>query len=95
MTKKRQHPCHSTQLKKLNRIAGQVDGLKKMIEERRYCPDILMQCRAARAAIKNVEAEIMTTHLNHCVQGAMEAVDTKNLAEKMEEINKIFSKYSE
>jgi CsoR family transcriptional regulator, copper-sensing transcriptional repressor len=95
MAKKHEHPSHEAQLKKLNRVAGQIEGLKKMIEERRYCPDILTQCRAARAAIKGIEAEIMTAHLNHCVQHAMEQGDAKHVATKLEEINKIFVKYSE
>ncbi|MBN8543794.1 MAG: metal-sensitive transcriptional regulator [Alphaproteobacteria bacterium] len=95
MSKKHEHPSHAAQLKKLNRVAGQIDGLKKMIEERRYCPDILTQCRAARAAIKSIEAEIMTRHLQHCVQHALENGDAKNVATKLEEIEKIFAKYSD
>lgn len=88
-------PSHATQLKKLNRIAGQVEGLKKMIEACRYCPDILTQCRAVRAAIKSIEAEIMTRHLQHCVQHAMESSDSKQIAIKLEEIEKIFATYSD
>lgn len=95
MVKKHEHPSHDAQLKKLNRVAGQVEGIKKMVEERRYCPDILTQLRAARAAIKSIEADIMTKHLHHCVQSAMEEGDAKGVATKLEEINKIFSKYSE
>lgn len=94
MVKKHEHPSHDVQLKKLNRVSGQVEGIKKMVTERRYCPEILAQLRAARAAIKSIESDIMTTHLQHCVQSAIEGGDTKNVAAKLEEINAIFNKYS-
>jgi len=95
MVRKHEHPAHDVQLKKLNRVSGQVDGIKKMVIERRYCPEILMQLRAVRAAIKSIEANIMTAHLHHCVQSAMEEGDSKNISAKLDEINRIFSKYSE
>ena len=67
----KEHPCHQSEIGKLNRISGQVEGIKKMIEDGRYCPDILTQLRAARAAIRTVEANILETHLQHCVTDAL------------------------
>ena len=52
------HPDHSTHKKRLNRVRGQIDGIEKMIDERRYCPDILIQLRAASKALESIEAEI-------------------------------------
>ena len=84
------HPDHSKLVKRLNRIEGQVAGIRKMIEERRYCLDILAQTRAAQSAIKGVEAEILSTHLAHCVKDALHEKDEAAVDQKLEEIIKIF-----
>ena len=64
---KHRHPCHKQEIPRLNRVIGQLEGVKKMIEELRYCPDILIQLRAARSAIRAVESNILKTHLQSCV----------------------------
>ena len=87
-----QNPCHSAELPKLNRISGQIEGIKRMIENERYCPDILTQLRAARAAIRTVEAHILENHLQHCVA---EAMNKDNAQEKIEEIKTLFKRYDE
>jgi DNA-binding FrmR family transcriptional regulator len=51
----------------LNRIAGQIEGIKKMVDEGRYCPEILSQLRAVRSAVKGIETEILRRHLSSCV----------------------------
>ena len=51
-------PNHSENLPRLNRISGQIDGIKKMIEEERYCLDIVNQIKAVRSALKSVEKNI-------------------------------------
>ena len=53
--------------KRLNRIEGQVRGLVRMVEEKRYCVDILTQIRAARAALRRVEEAVLREHVEHCV----------------------------
>ncbi len=58
-------------LNRLNRIEGQVRGVARMVEEDRYCIDILTQLRALKAALGKVEGELLRTHLEHCVTGAM------------------------
>ena len=69
------HPSHSDQVNRLNRIAGQVTGVVKMIEDQRYCADILTQIKAIKSAIRSVESNIVETHLNHCVTRAIEGKD--------------------
>ena len=61
------HPDHIKQISRLNRVSGQLEGVKKMIEGQRYCPDILKQLKAARSAIKSLENSILETHLVNCV----------------------------
>jgi CsoR family transcriptional regulator, copper-sensing transcriptional repressor len=63
-------------LKRLKRIEGQVRGLQNMIEEERYCIDILTQVSAARAALDGVALGVMEDHVRHCVRdGGDEKVD--------------------
>lgn len=89
MTKKQNlplHPTHQAQVKKLNRVIGQLEGIKRMIEERRYCTDIITQTRAASSALKNIELSILETHLGHCVS---EAFNSKNQAKSQIKINEL------
>lgn len=63
-----QHPDHTAELPRLKRIIGQLEGVKRMVEERRYCPDIIQQLRAANSAIKVLEIEILKGHLASCIR---------------------------
>ena len=58
-------------LKRLRRIEGQVRGLQKMIEEDRYCPDILTQVSSVQEALRAVGRELMRNHLKHCATQAI------------------------
>lgn len=89
------NPCHHKELKQLNRISGQLDGIKKMIDEGRYCPDILTQLRAVRSSIKTVEANILETHLGHCVHDAFADGSQKKREEKVEEVKELFKRYND
>lgn len=65
---------------RLNRIDGQILGIKKMIEENRYCPDVLMQVSAVQASLNSFNKELLATHIRTCVvddirEGKEEAVD--------------------
>src|SRR5215212_7211142 len=62
-------------LNRLNRIEGQVRGVSRMIEEDRYCIDVLTQLRAVRAAVAKVETEMLRDHLGHCIEGAIVSGD--------------------
>lgn len=58
-------------LNRLSRIEGQVRGVARMVEDDRYCIDVLTQLQAIRAAVKRVESELLKTHLDHCVTQAL------------------------
>jgi DNA-binding FrmR family transcriptional regulator len=72
--------------KRLSRIEGQVRGLSKMVEEDRYCIDILTQVQAARAALVKVEAELLKDHLGHCIEGAIVSGDKEEQRRKAAEL---------
>lgn len=65
----RDQPKHQNSSALVNRIAGQVTAIGKMIAEDRYCPDILNQVRAARAALRTLESRILESHIRSCVRG--------------------------
>jgi DNA-binding FrmR family transcriptional regulator len=89
------HPSHDAEIKRLNRIAGQIEGVKKMVEEGRYCPEILSQLRAVRSAVKGIETEILRRHLSSCVASAMQSGDKASRAKSIEEVTRLFSKFDE
>ena len=62
-------------LRRLRRIEGQVRGLQRMVEEDRYCIDVLDQVAAATRALQSVALELVDDHLAHCVAGAVQAGD--------------------
>jgi CsoR family transcriptional regulator, copper-sensing transcriptional repressor len=70
-------------LRRLNRIEGQVRGLTRMLEEDRYCIDIITQISAVRAALRRAEEEILRDHVGHCIE---EAIVTGNRAEQRRKI---------
>lgn len=65
----------SKNLNRLRRIEGQVRGLQKMIEEDRYCADILTQISSVQAALRGVGKELMRNHLKHCAASAIRGGD--------------------
>jgi len=87
------HATHTDQLVHLKRIQGQVAGLIRMIEGERYCVDILTQTRAARAALKKVEENVLRQHVQHCVAGAVVTGDAVESKEKMDELFTVISRY--
>ncbi len=84
----RAHPDHTRHLKRLSRVSGQINGIERMIIDKRYCPDIMTQLKAAGAALKAIEAEIFRTHLRGCVNQAFNASDELDAERKIEEIVK-------
>ena len=70
-------PNHAENLPRLNRISGQIDGIKKMIEEERYCVDIVNQIKAVRSALKSVEKSILQKHIQHCVAASFSTSKTE------------------
>jgi DNA-binding FrmR family transcriptional regulator len=73
-------------LNRLQRIEGQVRGLARMVEEDRYCIDVVTQISAARAALRRVEEEILRDHVAHCVEHAIAAGDKADQRRKVSEL---------
>jgi DNA-binding FrmR family transcriptional regulator len=73
-------------LNRLNRIEGQVRGVVRMVEEGRYCIDILTQVQAVRAALARVETEMLKDHLGHCIEGAIVSGDKAEQRQKSAEL---------
>ena len=72
--------------KRFNRIEGQVRGLAKMVEEDRYCIDIITQISAVRAALRRAEEEILKDHVAHCVEHAIASGNKTDQRAKMAEL---------
>ena len=85
------HPDHGAEKKRLNRIRGQVDGIDRMINERRYCVDIITQIKAAKAALQSLERAILETHLRGCVRTALSSKNAFDIEEKINEIMDVIS----
>ena len=89
---KMNHPSHKEEITRINRALGQLEGIKKMIDEQRYCPDIIIQLKAVRSAVKHIESNILKTHLEHCVadtfgnneEAKQKILEIKNLLDKMQ-----------
>lgn len=90
-----EHPDHSAQNKNLNRAVGQLEAVKRMIDDGKYCPDILTQLRAARSAIKSVEANILEAHLQGCVDEAFKTNNVVMQTKKIEELKEIFKRFED
>jgi DNA-binding FrmR family transcriptional regulator len=80
-------------LTRLARVEGQVRGVARMVEEDRYCIDILNQMQAVKSALKRVEEEILKSHAAHCVAHAIRSGDAKDQTQKFSELVELFSRY--
>ena len=78
---------------RLSKVEGQIRGIRKMIDEDRYCIDILSQTRAVTAAMRKIEDLIMEQHLNTCVLNSMKSGDKEDQKEKISEIMDVLSKF--
>ena len=78
--------------KRLARIEGQVIGVQKMIDEDRYCVDILVQIKAITAALKRVEGELLKDHVDHCIKEAIASDDLKDRETKVAELVDLLAK---
>ena len=75
-----------TCLKRLNRSEGQIRGIAKMIEEDRYCIDVITQLQAAKSALLRIEEQILKDHVSHCVAHAMKSGDKREQQKKIDEL---------
>lgn len=90
MAKSSKNSC----LKRLSRIEGQVRGLMRMVEEDRYCIDIVTQIAAARAALRRVEEEVLHDHIAHCVEHAIVSGNAADQRRKIKELMDVLSRAS-
>lgn len=73
-------------LKRLQRIEGQVRGLARMVEDDRYCIDVVTQISAVRAALRRAEEEVLKDHIAHCVEHAINSGDKREQRKKVAEL---------
>jgi len=73
----------------LRRIEGQVRGIQRMIEDRKYCVDILNQIHAVKGALSRVEEKILQKHFQHCVSTAMTGSSEREKQQKLDEVLKL------
>ena len=85
---------HREHISRVNRIEGQVRGVKNMIEEGKYCVDILTQIKAIRSALKGLELQILEGHANHCLLNAVKSGSKKDVKEKICEIMELIKRSS-
>jgi len=81
-------------LSRLSRIEGQVRGVANMLDEERYCIDVLDQIQAIKAALRKVEDEVLKNHSAQCVAHAIDSGDAKDARIKFTELVDLFSRYS-
>ncbi|WP_417745852.1 metal-sensitive transcriptional regulator [Rosistilla oblonga] len=80
---------------RLRRVIGQVEAVGRMIEDEKYCVDILMQLSAATGALSKVGQIVLEQHIRTCVSDAIKSGNAKDRDEKIEELLKVFRKYGE
>ena len=73
-------------VKRLHRIEGQVRGIERMVEDDRYCIDILTQISAVNTALESLAFKILDEHVHHCVAGALSSGDEQDARVKTEEL---------
>ena len=88
MEKKAKSSC----AKRLNRIEGQVRGVSRMVEEDRYCIDVVTQLAAIYAALRRVEEEILRDHIGHCVEHAIASGDKADQRRKIAELMNVLGR---
>ncbi|NVB38044.1 metal-sensitive transcriptional regulator [Pseudenhygromyxa sp. WMMC2535] len=78
---------------RLKRVAGQVAGVQRMVEDDRYCIDVLLQISAARAALAKVGKILLESHVRTCVKSAFESEDDQKRDAKIAELIQVFDKH--
>jgi CsoR family transcriptional regulator, copper-sensing transcriptional repressor len=80
-------------LTRLRRIEGQVQGVQRMVEEDKYCVDIMLQISAIQGALEQVSKMLMRRHIESCVMDSMKAGSDRERARKIEELIEVFSRH--
>ena len=79
---------------RLNRVEGQVAAIRRMVEEEKYCVDILLQVAAARAALGKIGQIVLGSHIETCVADALAEGNDRERREKIDELMEVFGRYS-
>jgi len=87
-----QNTTKTSCLRRLSRIEGQVRGLSRMVEEDRYCIDVITQIAAVKAALRRVEEEVLRDHVGHCVEHAIASGDKKDQRAKINELMTVLAR---
>ena len=80
----------SDEIKRLNRVVGQVEGVKKMLEDQRRLDDVLIQCKAVHSALKSIEQRIIRAHLETALEDIVRLEKKKSRAERVSELEELF-----
>ena len=81
-------------LGRLRRIEGQVQGIHRMVEEDKYCVDILLQLTAVEGAVEQVQRLLLGRHIESCVADAIRSGSTRDRQKKVDELLDVFSRFS-
>jgi len=79
---------------RLKKIQGQVAGVQRMVEEDRYCVDVLLQVAAARGALERVGQIVLRSHIETCVTGAVASKNEREIRKKLDELMDVVSRFS-
>jgi DNA-binding FrmR family transcriptional regulator len=90
---KEQKTTHLDEIVPLKRIEGQIRGIQKMIEEKRYCIDILTQLSSVVGAVRRVEENILNRHLRGCVRDSFTKGNREDKAQKIDEVIDVLQKF--
>jgi CsoR family transcriptional regulator, copper-sensing transcriptional repressor len=80
-------------LGRLRRIEGQVQGIQRMVEEDKYCVDILLQLTAVQGAVEQVQKLLLARHISSCVADAIRSGNGRERQKKMDELLDVFSRF--
>ena len=86
------HPNYEKHIPRLNKIIGQLNGIKKMIEEQRYCPEIITQLKAVSSACQSLEIIMLEKHLESCVMEAFQSNDKNTQEKKIKELSLLYKR---
>ncbi len=84
------HPSHNKQIASLKRVEGQIRGIINMVNEEKYCVDILYQIKAAKSALVSIESKILENHIESCVKNSLK--NKNDVDKKVSELLKLINK---
>ena len=86
------HPNYEKHIPRINKVVGQLNGIKKMIQDKRYCPEIITQLKAVSSACQSLEIIMLQKHLETCVMAAFHSQDKKVQSEKIQELTNLYKR---